>query len=198
MKLRGPSRGWLLLALTILLATPLGVYFGLHVRRQSAIAGIEQLGGRVVPTRGGPDWLRRLVGHRAMRIFDRATVVNLSGTDTSDADLSLLTRLDGVERLNLKGTAITDRGMATLSRLRELKALDLSGTAISDAGLAHVAELTALEYLYLSGTAVTDSGLAHLEGLSKLRHLSVEDTEVTADGVQKLRDRLPDLRDVSW
>ena len=149
---------WSLLAVTLLLLMGAVVCSIMQARQQTAISRIEQLGGRVLTTQGGPVWLRRLVGNRAMRPFDRATLVNLSETDAEDADLELLTRLRGVERLNLSGTRITDEGLSRVAELHGLKALDLSGTEVTDAGLMHLTRLTELEYLYVDGTRVTNAG----------------------------------------
>jgi len=152
-------------------------------RHAAAVAEVTRLGGNVQTTQGGPDWLRRIVGHRLMSVFDRDTVVNLGGTETTDADLEVLTRLRGVERLSLAGTQVTDVGMAQIGRLTGLKALDLGGTGVTDDGIAQLERLSALEFLYLDGTEVTDAGLHHLEHLHHLRTLAVEGTAVTEPGV---------------
>lgn len=165
-------------------------------RQHAAIAEITRLGGKVQTTQGGPDWLRRLVGHRLMSIFDRATVVNLSDTETTDADLDVLTRLRGVERLALARTKVTDFGMAGIGRLTGLKALDLGGTQVTDEAMAHLDELRHLEFLYLNGTTVTDVGLVQLEQLHNLRTLAVEGTAVSEAGVEKMRKALPGLKEI--
>lgn len=173
--------------------TIVGLAVVAHNRQAAAIAEIERLGGRVVSSQSGPDWLRRLVGDEAMRAFDRATLVNLSETAVEDHDLMILRRLRGIERLNLRGTAIADSGLAHLASLERLRALDLGETRITDAGLVHLSGLSELEYLYLSGTRVTDAGLVHLKGLTHLRHLALDGTGVTPAGVATLRASLPSV-----
>ncbi|MCC7420181.1 MAG: hypothetical protein IT428_07875 [Planctomycetaceae bacterium] len=165
-------------------------------RQHAAITEITRLGGNVQTTQGGPDWLRRLVGHRLMSVLDRATVVKLSGTETTDADLELVGHLRGVERLAVARTKVTDVGMTGIGRLTGLKALDLGETVITDIGVAHLAQLRNLEFLYLEGTAVTDTGLAHLKHLPNLRTLAVEGTAVSEAGVEKLRKALPGLKEI--
>lgn len=194
---RPPAAQWALVGLLSFLLLPLGalaIQCGTGMRQQMAIRAIERLGGHVVPTQGGPSWLRAMTGPRVMRVFDHATLVNLSDTRTTDSDLTLLSRLRSVERLNLSDTAVTSAGTAELECLTELKALDLSGTQIRDAGLDDLRGLTSLEYLYLDDTEVTDGGLSALRPLANLREVSVAGTRVSADAINRfLRDR-PQLR----
>jgi Leucine-rich repeat (LRR) protein len=162
-------------------------------RQQTAIAGIERLGGVVSLKNGGSDWLRRIVGNKTMRLFDGVYLVNLRETQTTDSDLAKLQAMTEIERLNLAGVPVTDTGLAHLKGLTHLTALDLSGTKVTDTGLIHLRELTHLQYLYLGGTQVTDAGLRHLIGLSDLRQLSVDGTNVTDAGVAALNRKLPGL-----
>ena len=156
--MRKPLPGWMVLAPALMLLTACCVPFSWFARQRQAIARIEALGGRVQTTQGAPDWLRGIAGHRLARVFDRATVVNLSETPTTDVDLAVLHDLWGIERLSLAGTRVSDAGMPAIAHLSQLKALDLNRTAVSDAGLARLTALTRLEYLYLDGTRVTAAG----------------------------------------
>lgn len=188
---------WALVGLLILLLLPLGalaIPCAIGVRQQMAVRKIERLGGHVVPTQGGPAWLRGLAGQRAMRIFDRATLVNLGGTQATDADLTLLSQLRKVERLNLSDTAVTDAGLAELEGLTELKALDLSGTRVRGPGLQHLCGLSSLEYLYLVDTEITDASLIALQPLENLRELSLVGTKISAGAVSRLIQDRPQLR----
>lgn len=196
MSSRKPSRLWILLTAAAVLLIAFVAFLDGLVRQHAAVFEVTRLGGNVQTTQGGPKWLRPLLGRRLMSNFDRATVVNLSGTETTDADLDVLARLRGVERLALARTKITDAGMPKIGRLVRLKALDLGGTQVTDAGIAHLAELRNLEFLYLEGTAATDVGLAHLERLHNLRTLVVERTAVTDAGAESLRKALPELKEI--
>ena len=196
MKFRKRHLWWLFAP--VLLPLLLMVRQGLvHAQQQTAIRDIERIGGRVLTTHGEPDWLLWLTGNRSFRMFEKATVVNLSKTAISDSELSQLAKLNGLERLNLGETEITDAGLEHLKTLTGLKALDLSGTQITDNGLEHLARLTNLEYLYLAGTQIGDGDLYHLYELSKLRHLDVTGTAVTIESVEEMKRRLPDV-EVEW
>ncbi len=134
-----------------------------------------------------------LTSNRSFRIYEKTTVVNLSETVITDADLVNLEKLNGLERLNLSETPITDAGLAHLKRLMGLKALDLSRTKISGPGLENLSDLTNLEYLYLSGTPMNDGDLHHLNRMRKLRHLDVTGTAVNREGVEWIKRQLPGL-----
>jgi Leucine-rich repeat (LRR) protein len=174
-----------------------GFQFSLFYRQQAAIQQIEKLGGRVVTTHGEPRWIQWLIGGKSLRIFEQATVVNLSQNKVEDADLIHLRNLNGLQRLNLNETRITDDGLRHLEWLTGLKALDLSGTQISGKGLEYLHGLTALEYLYLSQTKVGNADLRHLKGLTSLRHLDVAGTAVSDEGVDEIKRHLHDV-EVEW
>jgi hypothetical protein len=166
------------------------------IRHHAAIAEIDRLGGNVQTTQGEPDWLRRLLGHRLKSFFERATVVNLSGTQTADSDLDVLNQLRGVERLALRNAPISDAGLERIGRLTGLKALDLGGTQVTDQGIAHLAGLRDLEYLYLEHTEIRNAGLTHLERLHHLRTLALTGTEITDIAVKRLQKVLPGLQEI--
>jgi hypothetical protein len=180
----------LLALLVLLVSTPAR-------RHQNAIDQIEQLGGRVVTTHGGPGWIRQVARGRSVPGFEQATVVNLSRTPVQDEDLRFLHRLNRVERLNLSDTPIADAGLVHVGKLPHLKALDLSRTGIAGEGLRHLSGLSHLEYLYLNGTGVSDDDLRHLHGLTNLILLTVEETNVSEAGVQEIERQLPDVI-VEW
>ena len=110
MKFRKRHLWWLLVPVmaSLLLA---GFQFSLFFGQQAAIQQIEKLGGRVVTTHGDPRWIRWLIGGKSLRIFEHATVVNLSQNKVEDADLIHLRNLNGLQRLNLNETRITDDGL---------------------------------------------------------------------------------------
>lgn len=165
-----------------------------HARQNTAIGHIERLGGRVLKTHGEPAWVLWLTGKRSFRIYEKATVVNLSETAITDADLVHLEKLNGLERLNLSETSITDTALVHLQPLTGLKALDLRGTEISGQGLEHLSNLTNLEYLYLSDTATDDGDLHYLNQMRKLRHLDFKGTSVSQKGVDAIMRQLPGLK----
>ena len=122
-------------------------------------------------TRGGPDWLRRLVGDGRMKVFERVKAVHLDSSTIGDSDLDDWKALASLEFLGLNDTQVGDAGLAHLSGLAKLRRLDLNRTQITDAGLAHLKGMSNLEELDISETRVTDAGLLHLTGMKKLRVL---------------------------
>lgn len=190
MKLRRRHLWWLLAPVLVALLLA-AVQLSLFYRQQTAIQHVEKIGGRVVTTHGEPDWLRRLWGGRSPRVFQEATLVNLSRTNVKDADLRHLQKLRGLQRLNLSGTGITGDGLRHLEVLTGLEALDLSGTRIAGEGLRHLGGLTALKYLYLGDTRIRDADLRRLQDLTSLRHLDVSETDVSDEGAREFNRHLP-------
>ncbi len=66
--------------------------------------------------------------------------------------------------VNLNGTQITDAGLVHLEGLTSLQELNLDNThQITDAGLVHLEGLTSLRMLFLHNTQITDAGVAKLK-----------------------------------
>ena len=213
-----PKPGVLLAVAIVLvvIAVLLTVRVSYH-RQRGAINEIERFGGSVMT--GGPAWLRDLVGDKWMKYFERAYSVNfsseqgddvlkhlnklanlkvlqLSGTQVSDAGLKHLSSLTQLTILGLEATQVTDAGLKHLNELANLRWLQLSGTQVSDAGLKHLNGLTNLEWLSLDGR-ISDAGLKHLSGLNNLSYLSLERTQVTTKGMKSLKQKLPDC-EIIW
>lgn len=184
---------WWLLAPLLVVLVLAGTLASLQARQTRAIEHVELLGGRVLTTHTDPNWLRRLMGNHTLPFFQNATVVNLSDTETDDADLADLEELSGVERLNLSGTEITDAGLEAVACHNHLKALDLTGTQIQGPGLKHIGQLIQLEYLYLTDTQVGDADLEPLSSLNHLRQLDLRGTKVSPAGVKGIQEHLPSV-----
>jgi hypothetical protein len=73
------------------------------------------------------------------------------------ADLAKATYLD------LSFTQITDAGLGDVAKLQQLTTLHLGNTKITDADLTEVAKLQQLTFLGLNDTQVTDAGVAELQ-----------------------------------
>lgn len=110
MKFRKRHLWWLLAPVLFALLLMAKQAF-VSAQQQTVIRDIERLGGRVLTTHGEPAWLLWLTGNRSFRMFEKATVVNLSETAITDAELAHLAKLNGLERLNLSETEITDAGL---------------------------------------------------------------------------------------
>jgi hypothetical protein len=146
------------------------------VRRQRlAVAAIKSRGGsvlfddqRIRATRPSvPRWLERSVGRH---YFHEVVWADFEGTDLTDAGLSALAGLEGLQGLALSGTRITDAGLVSLRRLARLRRL------------------------YLDQTRIGDAGLVQLEGLEELEELDLHDTRVTDDGITRLQRALPRVK----
>ena len=76
--IRVPRPLWIGLATGVLIVTGGALRIGLPIyREQVAIREIKRLGGQYMTSRGGPDWLRKLVGDDRMELFDKVYMVRL-------------------------------------------------------------------------------------------------------------------------
>jgi internalin A len=129
----------------------------------------ERKDGRNVPN-GKPWWPKWLVDQIGIDYFGHVTQVRLVAVhELSDAELTQIARLSGLEELDLHRSPVTD---ATLGRLDGL---------------------TDLQSLIVFHTAISDAGVRRLKRLGRLRNLSIENTKVTDAGVQELQKALPKL-----
>ena len=123
----------------VVIAVGLSVWVPYH-REQVAIREIKRLGGSVGTEKGGPDWLRGLVGDEWMVGFDRVGGVTFFDEPISDDNLKYLSGLTKLENLILHYTQVSDDGLKQLSGLTRLKLLWLKGTQVSDTGLGALDE----------------------------------------------------------
>ena len=184
--------------LLVILATGvvvLSVQHGLPMCRQAiAISTVLDVGGRlrhIEPL--GPEWLRKSAGETRMRFLDTVGYIDLGETETTDATLSFIPRIQNLEILNLDNTRITDAGLRKLRGITTLGGLYLKNTAVTDRGLEHFKGLTNLKYLSLRGTQITDEGVKSLKVLPSLQLLFLEETQVTSAAVNELKQVFPDL-----
>ena len=198
-----------------------------EVLTRPGVAEFRKLGGRIVAdsTRPGkpivevhaPVTPLTDAGLAHLKEWTAVRVLDLSGTNISDAGLENLRGLAEVEtvflaftkikgdglahlaalprlaNLDLSKTAIADQALAHLRGLQTLQTLSLNDVPITDEGVRHLASLSRLRRLDLAGTQVTDDGLVHLQGLAELRFLSLNYAPVTAAGRMALQKKIPDL-----
>lgn len=129
-----------------------------------------------------------------LKELTKLKVIELYGTQLTDAGFAHLEGLTNVEMLLLTDEQITDAGLAHFRRLTKLKLLVLTGTQVTGAGLKHLEGLTNLEGLSLKDTKVSDAGLPHLAALTKLNGLDLSGTQVTDAGVTTLQAALPNCK----
>jgi hypothetical protein len=113
-----------------------------------------------------------------------ATIDRLGGRIKTDAQ-------NNVTELDLSDSQTTDADLKSLKSLTKLTSLRLCRTQVTDAGLEHLTGFVELRSLELHATVISDVGLEHLKGLKKLTFLLLKRTNVTEAGVHKLQKGLP-------
>ena len=129
-------------------------------------------GCRLAPSRvpQGPGGAQS-VGHCPARlralctcgISDNCGSSTSPGRSLTDAGLTHLRELPGLERLDLSQTRITDSGLEVLGQFPRLESLTLDDTGVTDAGLTALSRLETLRWLSLGGTRTTEAGRAALK-----------------------------------
>ncbi|MDA1052182.1 MAG: hypothetical protein O3C40_17120 [Planctomycetota bacterium] len=138
-------------------------------------AEIKDIGGKLICTPSGPQWLYLATGDAGTEIFDVPAAIDL---------------YNGNNPLKGKGgrnERVTDEWLKWLSGIATLRRLDLANCAIQGEGLQHIAALTGLRELNLTLTPVTDDALKHLAGLTELRSLGLASTQCTGTGFTHLK-----------
>lgn len=138
-------------------------------------AEIKELGGKLICTPTGPQWLYLATGDTGTQIFDVPAAIDL---------------YNGNNPLKGKGgknERVTDDWLKRLSGVTTLRRLDLANCAVEGHGLRHISALTGLRELNLTLTPVTDEGLKHLAGLTELRMLGLASTQCTGTGFAHLK-----------
>ena len=118
-------------------------------------------------------------------------VMQLMGTNVTDADLVHLRGLAKLEALSLRATAVTGAGLAQLASLRKLGFINLADTKLTDAEMPTLGKLAGITGLNLSNTKITDAGLIHLKSMSRLTKLNLTGTAVTDAGIAEAKKWLP-------
>ena len=119
--------------------------------------------------------------------FPRAKVLELTGTPTTDADLSAVGRLSRLTSINLNRTGVGDEGVAHLASLGNLGALYLAQTKITDASLSKIGNVRSLTILDLSSTKLS-SDFAELANLSNLEWVLFNDHHINMARANHLKE----------
>ncbi len=112
--------------------------------------------------------------------------LDLSRTNTTDADLKHLAGLKQLRFLNLHFTKITDKGLKYVGAHPELRVLDLYYNNISDVGIKELEGLEKLRVFSLGKTKITGAALQHLAGLKHLEALSLVESSMDDKDYQAL------------
>lgn len=106
-----------------------------YQRTQSLVNELEARNARLNVRYDRRDVVKELFG-AAYGPRDRITAVDLSRTESTDADFETLTRLKHLKSLEVRGREITDEGLATLAQLKDLRSLMLVDcNKVSDAAV---------------------------------------------------------------
>lgn len=90
------------------------------------------------------------------------TVLNLSGNDITDEDMSRVARFRDLEVLALQKTLVTGAGLSELRGLPRLNVLNLSNCQIGDADLRHFASMPNLRIVHIAGCSISDEAVEEL------------------------------------
>jgi hypothetical protein len=137
-------------------------------------AEINSLGGKLICTPSGPQWLYLATGDNDTEIFDVPAAIDL---------------YNGNNPLKGKGgrnERVTDSWLERISPVTTLRRLDLANCAVQGEGLRHIAGLAGLRELNLTLTPVSDDALEHIAGLTELRSLGLASTQCTGTGFTHL------------
>jgi hypothetical protein len=142
-------------------------------------AKVEALGGKVERDAAAPG--------------QPVTVVYLSGTPVTDADLAGIGALTGLKKIDFTGTKISDAGLEPLFTLQQLEEIVLENTPVGDPTAKRAAALPKLKRLSLQSTKVTDSGLADLSASTSLEELWLTQNSEFSDAGLEHVAKLPNL-----
>lgn len=144
----------------ILVALAVGglIVYLLLFRQSSAVARIEQLGGKVTRHRIVSPlfrWLPSQISAMNWPLFSTSVIsVNLDETAVADADLAALKTLEPFT-ISLRRTKITDGGVKELAGFTKLRVICLDGTPVTDRCLDSLAQLPHLSDVTAPNTAIT-------------------------------------------
>jgi hypothetical protein len=87
--------------------------------------------------------------------------------------------------------------MKAVAAMTALRHLDVCCPGVTDEGVRTLSGLKRLEVLWLSNCRITDESVAPLSRLKSLRELALGKTGITQSGRQRLRELLPQCRQVA-
>ena len=132
---------------------------------------------------------------RKLRSMNLETNLVNSGYQFTEKGIQHLAQLTELRQLNLGFAELNDRSMAHLADLTNLESLSLLDSSVADNGLRRLQGMKKLQRLNLWRCVnLTDEGLSHLSSLPRLRLIDAVYTKMTKEGVQKLQEKLPELK----
>lgn len=161
-------------------------------------AEINSLGGKLICTPSGPQWLYLATGDTGVEIFDVPAAIDLYNGNNplkgkggrnervTDAWLERISQVTTLRRLDLANCAVRGEGLRHVAGLAGLRELNLTLTPVSDDALQHLAGLTELRSLGLASTQCTGTGFTHLTGLKKLESVNFHFTPLNDAGLKAI------------
>lgn len=138
-------------------------------------AEIDEIGGKLICTPTGPQWLYLATGDTGTEIFDVPATIDLYNGNNP------------LKKMGGRNEKVTDDWLKRLAGVSTLRRLDLANCAVQGEGLQHIAALTGLRELNLTLTPVKDDALKHLGGLTELRMLGLASTQCNGTGFVHLK-----------
>jgi hypothetical protein len=118
--------------------------------------------------------------------------VEMSGDSVTDASLSHLRNLTGLQGLNLVYTRnVTDQGFEFLDGLRRLRTLELYGVSITDEGFSVFEDCDRMQRIFLRSVPIEMKSVPLLREMKSLRTLHLEKTGIPDAGLITLKYDMP-------
>jgi len=161
-------------------------------------ADIKAVGGKLICTPSGPQWLYLATGDSGVEIFDVPAAIDLyngnnplkgkggRNEQVNDDWLKRLKDVTTLRRLDLANCAVQGEGLKHIAALRELRELNLTLTPVKDDAFQHLSGLTELRVLGLASTQSTGTGFVHLKELRKLENVNFHFTPLNDAGLQAI------------
>ena len=137
--------------------------------------------------------------HRLQELTDNPWLVGVEKCPSAtrlmigDAELSELTKINGIRKLDLTHSQVTAEGISDVAGLQSLVMLALPRHGINGSVLALLSDLPALRQLQLIGVSLDDDDVDELARLPKLTSLCLSGCPITDTGVAKVTRVLPEL-----
>ena len=112
--------------------------------------------------------------------------------DTIDSPASVTI----LEVMNFPGdkNLIDDKALQKLQQFKQLRTLMIASPLVTNKGMNQIVELKTLEALIVYYGEINDDGLLELRRLPKLRTVGIYGTKVTPIGVDRLKEKLPNIK----
>ena len=129
---------------------------GIHVQNISKVSNFLQVTCINKPSFGDTDF------HLLKPISQQIAILDLGGTQVTDAIFEKLATLKNLTILKLDNTAITGANIEQLAQLENLKSINLAATKFEETQLEKFAQFKKLQAVYLFNSGLQKSGIQSL------------------------------------